>query len=108
MYKRKNFLNVNDSDIFYRYLNFKFYFSSESRRSIFINRLENYINEEKARFYMRYKLEVIDSEAIFAFSLYQKIENRGFKVEQLQDERIVKRTFYEVPKFIYYGVDENE
>lgn len=108
MYQRKNFLNVNDSDIYYRYHGFKFYFSSESKRSIFIKRIENNINEEKARFYNRYKLELLDSEVLFAFSFYQKIENRGFKVEQLQDERIVKRTFYEIPKFIYYGVDENE
>lgn len=108
MYQRKNFLNVNESDIFYRFHEFKFYFSSESKRSIFIKRIENNINEEKARFYNKYKLELLDSEVLFAFSFYQKIENRGFKVEQLQDVKIVKRTFYEMPKFIYYGVDENE
>lgn len=107
MYKRKNFLNVNDSDIFYRYLNFKFYFSSESRRSIFITRLENYINEEKARFYMRYKLELLDSDVLFSFSFYQKVENRGFKIEQLLDERVVKRTFYELPEFKVYGIGED-
>lgn len=108
MYQRKNFLNVNDSDIFYRYLDYKFYFSSESKRNIFIKRIENNINEEKARFYNKYKLDLLDLEVLLAFSFYQKIENRGFKVEQLQDEKIVKRTFYEIPKFIYYGVDENE
>lgn len=105
-YERKTFLNVKDSDIFYRYLDFKFYFSSTERRQMFINRLEKYISEEETKFMNRYNVHLVDFEMIFAFSLYSKIEKRGIKIEQLTDERNVKRTFESIPYFTIYGIGE--
>lgn len=102
MYQRKSFLKVKDSDIFYRYLNFKFYFSSVSRREIFIDRIEKYISEEETKFMNRYNIHLVDFAVVFAFSLYSKIEKRGFKVEELLDERTVKRTYEDIPYFTIY------
>lgn len=107
MYKRKSFLNVKDSDIFYRYLGFKFYFCSEKRRKMFMERLDSYVENEIARMYVKYEVPIEDLSLFLAFSLYHKIETRATKVEQLLDERTVKRTFYEIPTFLIYGVDEN-
>lgn len=106
MYQRKSFLRVEDSDIFYRYLNFKFYFSSASRREIFIERIEKYISEEETKFMNRYNIHLVDFSVVFAFSLYSKIEKRGFKVEELLDERAVKRTYIDIPYFTIYGIGE--
>lgn len=106
MYQRKSFLNIKDSDIFYRCLGFKFYFSSRSRRDKFAGKLELFSEQEANRFYNKYKVEIKDSAILFAFSLYHKLEPNGIKVEQLLDERAVKRTIYQMPKFLIYGVEE--
>lgn len=107
MYERKSYLNIKDSDIFYRCLDFKFYFCSEKRRKMFIERLDSYIENEMARIYAKYEVPITDLTLFLAFSLYHKIETRATKVEQLLDERTVKRTFYEIPTFLIYGVEEN-
>ena len=106
MYNRKSYLKVIDSDIFYRYQNFKFYFSLTKRRNIFVKRLEKYIPEESLKFYNKYKIPIKDIDLIFAFSLYLKLENRGVKVEQMLDERTVKRVITEIPEFTIYGIGE--
>lgn len=104
------FLRVQDSDIFYRYLNFKFYFSSEAKRNRFATKVEKYSEEEIFKFMNKYEIKVnFESfKLMFAFILYNKIENRGIKIEQLLDERTVKRTMLEIPEFIIYGVEDNE
>lgn len=107
MYQRKSFLNVKDSDIFYRYLGFKFYFCSEKRREMFIKRLDFFIQNETARIYAKYEVPFNDLSLFLAFSLYHKIEPKATKIDQLLDERTVKRTFYEIPIFLIYGVEEN-
>lgn len=104
MYQRKNFLRVKDSDIFYRYLNFKFYFSSTSRRDLFIKRLDEYISSEEDKFLSKYNIELKGTESLFAFSLYSKIEKRGVKVQELLDERTILRTFLELPIFSITGI----
>lgn len=103
----KVYLKVEDSDIFYRYLGFKFYFSSNKKRSIFINKVESsYLDLENAKFLNLYKVH-INLEIPFLFSLYAKTEKRGFKVEELLDTKVVKRTFYELPEFKVYGIGED-
>lgn len=99
------YLKLNESDIFYRFQDFKFYFSSEKIRERFINKLEKYTEEELLKLEIHYKVPISENFKIyFAFSLYNKTEIRGFKVEQLLDERTVKRTLYELPKFEITGI----
>lgn len=107
MYERKSYLNIKDSDIFYRYLGFKFYFCSEKRRKMFIERLDFFTENETARMYAKYLVPFNDLSLFLAFSLYHKIEPKATKIEQLLDGRTVKRTFYEIPVFLIYGVEEN-
>lgn len=111
MYHRKSYLNVKDSDIFYRCLGFKFYFCSEKRREMFIKRIDSYIENETLRLFNKYEVPVSEFDKFLAFSLYHKIEPKGTKVDELvseNDKFIVKRTFYEIPTFLIYGVcDDN-
>ena len=96
----KVYLNVNESDIFYRFQNFKFYFSSEATRNRFIRKSETFINEEKMKFVNKYDvgLEEDSFDLMFAFILYKKTEKRGFKVEQYIEKHKL-RTLYSFPKF---------
>lgn len=83
----KVYLNCRDSDIFYHYQNFKFYFSSRATRERFIKKLDLYINEEILKFINKYEITV-DEESfgiLFAFILYNKTEKRGFKVIKILD-----------------------
>lgn len=101
-------MDIKDSDIFYRCFGFKFYFTSEKRRDIFIKNLESYIKNEAARIYNKYEVMISDLELYLAFSLYKQTE-KNYKIEQLLDNsKVVKRTLYEIPKFIIYGVEEDD
>lgn len=103
------YLKLNESDIFYRFQNFKFYFSSEKIRERFIKKVDSYAEEELLKLEIRYKVPISESFKIyFIFALYNKVEIRGFKVEQLLDERTIKRTLYELPKFEITGLVGDE
>lgn len=98
--EQRVYLNVNESDIFYRFQNFKFYFSSSATRERFIKKSEAFINEEKLKFINKYDvgLEEESFNLLFAFILYHKTEKRGFKVEQYIDSHKF-RTLNELPTF---------
>lgn len=100
----KVFLNVDDSDIFYRYHNFKFYFSSRATRERFIRKLEDFIKSETSKFINKYNV-AIDFDNLFSFVLYNKTEKRGFKVEKFTgftDENKIL-VIKEMPKFTIWG-----
>lgn len=80
----KVYLNVNESDIFYRFQNFKFYFSSKATRERFIRKLDLYIEAETNKLVNKYNISInMESFGLmFAFILYNKTEKRGFKVEK--------------------------
>ena len=98
--EQKVYLNVNESDIFYRFQDFKFYFSSNATRNRFIKKSETFIQEEKMKFINKYdvSLEEGSFDLLFAFILYHKTEKRGFKVEQYVEHHKL-RTLSELPTF---------
>lgn len=96
----KVYLNVNESDIFYRFQNFKFYFSSKAVQSRFIRKLDSFLNEEKNKLINKYNIS-IDEESfnlMFSFILYHKTEKRGFKVEKYCNN-VKTYELFEMPKF---------
>lgn len=101
--ENKVYLNVIESDIFYRFQDFKFYFSSEATRSRFIKKSETFIKEEEIKFINKYdvSLEEASFDLLFAFILYHKTEKRGFKVEQMIENHKF-RTLSELPKFMIW------
>ena len=98
--EQKVYLNVNESDIFYRFQDFKFYFSSVATRERFIKKLQLYIEAETNKFINKYNVSVDEDSfnLMFAFILYHKTEKRGFKVEQFIESHKI-RTLSELPLF---------
>lgn len=94
------YLSCYDSDIFYRYHNIKFYFSSVARRLRFIETHESFIESEKMKFRNKYHIKVEDEslKEMLAFIFYMKCEKRGFKAE-VYDEKEITKTFYDLPTF---------
>lgn len=99
--QNKVFLNVNESDIFYRFHEFKFYFSSNATRERFIKKLDLFIENETLKFVNKYDVS-IEFELLFAFILYNKTEKRGFKVEKYSDRNLLT-VINEMPKFSIWG-----
>ena len=103
-----NFNNVYDSNIFYCCHKFKFYFSSELRQHKFKENAIEFAKNETYKLMYRYNLNIdFDSFCLlFLFSYYNKIEKRGFRVEQYRDEerKQLVRTILEFPKFDITGV----
>lgn len=100
----KVYLNTSDSDIFYHYQNYRFYFSSKATRERFIRKLFIYVEEETNKFINKYDV-VVDRDSfntIFAFILYNKTEKRGFKVENFVDNKKIK-DIKEMPKLALWG-----
>ena len=76
------YLDLDESDYKYRVGEYVFYFSSKLYRDKFIEKSSNYLNQELIKFKLKYKLTLSDSK-IFLFTLYGKIEKRGFKVARV-------------------------
>ena len=106
----KNYNDINESDIFCRFQNFKFYFSSDLRKEKFASNFEEYSKNEAFKLIFRYNLKAdIDSfKLMFIFSYYFKCERRGFKVERYSDDEfnVLLMTYYEIPTFMITGVGE--
>ena len=100
----KVYLNVSESDIFYRFQNFKFYFSSRATRERFIRKLDSYIQEEEIKFINKYNVRIENTsfDLMFAFILYNKTEKRGFKIERYVDNQLIK-VIEEMPIFTIWG-----
>lgn len=76
----KKVYNIIDESPFYFELNgINFYFSSEFNLKRFKDSWKTYIKEENTKFLNRYNVGV-DLTLPFIFSLYKKIEKRGYKV----------------------------
>lgn len=99
--QNKVFLNVNESDIFYRFQNFKFYFSSKATRERYIRKLNSFIETESSKFINKFNVS-IEFDLLFAFILYNKTEKRGFKVEKYSDRNKLA-DINEMPKFTIWG-----
>ena len=73
------YLDLEESTYFYRFGNYKFYFSSKLYRGNFIKRVEQGIKREKDKFECKYNV-VVTNQIFFAFYIYATIEKRGFRV----------------------------
>lgn len=74
----KVYHNLDLSDYEYQFKNFSFIFSSKFYIEKFKSEVYNYIKTNSDKINDKYTS--IDLEEYLAFSLYKKIEKRGFKV----------------------------
>ena len=107
--KEKHFNDIFESDIYYRFQNFKFYFSSNLRLQKFKNHFEDYAKNEALKLIYRYNLkaDVESFKLMFVFAFYLKCEIRGFRVEKYTNDEfnILICTIKELPTFSVMGVE---
>lgn len=82
------FYNTSDSDIFFIYENLKLYFSSEFYKRKFIEELENYVRKEYTKIFNKYHI-INNMDLYLVFSLYEKIEKRGYKIEDMDTNEVL-------------------
>lgn len=104
----KNFNNILESDIFCRFQNYKFFFSSNIRKKKFEENFEKYAENESYKLIYRYNLN-LDFESLkfmFINCYYMKCEKRGFRVEEYSSDEfnVLLRKINEAPKFTITGV----
>lgn len=88
------YLNISESDIFYSYSGFDFYFSSNFNKRRFIENIQNYINIETARIQNKYDVN-ITLTIFLAVALYKKIEKRGFKIiSKINEKELTKNVLF--------------
>lgn len=87
------YYDTHDSDIYFIYDRFKIYFSSDFYKRKFENELEDFSNKEYTKIFNRYKV-IIDLYLYLVFSLYEKIEKRGYKIEDLEKNQIILDSKY--------------
>lgn len=88
----KIYYNLLESPWKYSYNKYQFVFSSEFLLNKFVNKKDDFIYLQNARFNSNYKID-IDLYLYFLISFYKKVEKRGFLILK-NDKKIV------YPKFI--------
>lgn len=88
------YLDLTESNYSYKIEEFRFYFSSDFYRKNFIEKCEEFVKYEKIKFQNTYKVELANTY-LFLFTLYRKIEKRGFYVY----DTLLKQYYQAPPTF---------
>lgn len=81
------YLDLKESEFFYKYNGLKFFFSSQMYLQKFKLNVGNYVKEENIKLKNRYKIKC-DFSIYLLLSYYKQIEKRGFYVLGLNNEKI--------------------
>lgn len=106
----KVFLNVKESDITSRFLDYDFYFSSTARKERFERKVFDYVINETFKFENKYNVKVHKQtfQQMFSFILYTKCEKRGFKIVRKDINGNNSLIYDELPKYAIYGFKDEE
>lgn len=85
----KVYYNITESNYEYKYKDYSFIFSSEYYKKLFMEKLENFIEEEKRKLDYKYNANV-ECKIVLMIELYRKIEKRGFLVKYENKELKIK------------------
>lgn len=99
--KKGIYLDLEDSDYKYRIGEYIFYFSSIVYRDKFIKQSNEFTKQEGIKFKIKYKLTLSDVN-IFLFTLYGKIEKRGYKVARVNSRGKPIQIIREYPTIINF------
>lgn len=94
------FLDLEETTYKYRLGEYTFYFSSELYREKFIKQVKDYMFYEAIKFKNKYKMEVADT-SFFLFTLYGKIEKRGYRITKNNAEGRPIRVIKDYPILIF-------
>lgn len=84
--------NIFESNYYYDYKSYRLYFSSLFNKTRFIDRIEAYIQDENIKNSNKYGVK-IDLTNYLIIVLYKKLEKRGFRVYNLDNELISDKGF---------------
>lgn len=79
------FYDMNESFISYEVSDLIFYFSSDFNKERFINQYREYIKNENYKLKCKYNVN-INFDKMLLISFYKKIEKRGYKVLNKQND----------------------
>lgn len=95
------YLNINESDYFFKHKGLIFYFSSEFYKKKFIDEIESYISTETLKLQGKYNMN-INFDLLFMISLYKKIEKRGFRVYDEENNKDITQSTGIIAKILMY------
>lgn len=83
------YLNLDESNYKIKKFGLIFYFSSKFYMEKFKNNVEKYVELENIKLANKTKL-VVNFNKLFAISYYKKIEKRGFKIKDINQNNEIK------------------
>ena len=87
------YYNLEESPFFVEIDDIKFYFSSENRKTKFLEKYKTIIENENSKVSVRYN-NIVNFELLWLFYCYKRTENRGFYIEGKVNEKWVKLENY--------------
>lgn len=81
--------DIFESNYWVDYDRLDLFFSSKKYKEMFIDKVDDFVKYEKIKFFNKYKIDVdklirndneLTLNELFAISLYNRIEKRGFRV----------------------------
>lgn len=85
--KTKNgiYTDLKESEYFFNYGNYNYYFSSKFYQNKFEKNYENYVAEEIEKLQVKYKVDIdyefyLSLVRYFMESYYKKVEKRGYRI----------------------------
>lgn len=85
MQPAKIYYNIEESDFIVVYNDFDFYFSSEFNKKRFKQKMKEYLKIENDKLNSKFGC-LIDADFLLLYSLYKKIEKRGFLIKYRNKE----------------------
>lgn len=86
--------DLNESNYCFKYDDFKFYFSSNFYLEKFEREYVNFIKDETMKLKIKFKCNIF-ADYLILLLLYQRIEKRGFRVENKNNE-IIENPFFNI------------
>lgn len=79
------YLDIKESEYSFKVNKYRFYFSSVMYRDKFIDEHKDFLKYEKIKFNNSYRVKLMNDD-IFLFTLYGKIEKRGYYVYDCEEK----------------------
>lgn len=89
------YLDIDESDIFCIYDNYKLYFNSEYIKNKYVREVDDYVYIEECKIKGRYNFD-IDLHNYFAIVFYKKIQKKGFRVELVGTKKKIENFNFKV------------
>ena len=94
-------LNLNESEYYFKYNGFVFYFSSEFYKKKFADEISSFIENETLKLQVKYNVNII-IDNLLMIALYKKIEKRGFRIYDEENKKEITPSCGLITKILMY------